>query len=81
VGFVLEEERRGSWVSRKFGGEVIWPGVMAVRAGVRDSPFTVSLGVGVFREKTRLDIALTQHEVLGRTPYASISYKSSSLEK
>jgi hypothetical protein len=78
VEFVLEEERRGSWVSRKFGGEVAWPGVVAVRAGVSDAPFTVSLGVGVFRERARLDMALVQHEALGRTPYASISYRSKS---
>jgi hypothetical protein len=78
VGFVLEEERRGGWVSRKLGAEVAWPGMMAVRAGISDSPFTVSLGVGVLRERTQLDVAIVQHETLGKTPHVSISYRTPS---
>jgi hypothetical protein len=76
VVFVMEEDRRDGWVSRKVGGEISWPGVMAVRAGVSDSPFTVCLGVGVRTGKTRLDAALVEHEALGITPHATISYST-----
>jgi len=76
VVFVMEEDRRDGWVSRKVGGEISWPGVMAVRAGVSDSPFTVCLGVGVLTGKTRLDAALVEHEALGMTPHGTISYST-----
>jgi hypothetical protein len=75
--FVLEEERGGGWTSRKLGGEIGWPGVLAIRAGVSDSPFTVSIGVGVVRGPTALDMAVVQHETLGTTPHVSVSYCTS----
>ena len=76
VSFLVEEERAGGWISRKLGGEVAWLDVIRLRAGVSDSPFTLSFGIGIWKGRTALDLAAVEHETLGLTPHGSISYSS-----
>lgn len=71
------EEHRYSHVStRRLGAELRLLCGVALRGGMTDSPHTVSLGIGAGRDKTFFDLAVAQHEVLGVTPYLTISYNT-----
>jgi hypothetical protein len=76
ASFVLEEERRSAGALTRFGGEMKLAEVVALRTGFTCSPFTVSIGLGMGIAATGFDLSLVQHEALGATPYATVSYRS-----
>lgn len=77
LSVAVEEERRARLSVRRFGGELDVAGGVSLRAGVSGPPITLCLGLGVTRANTTLSLALAQHEVLGPTPYVTVSYGGS----
>jgi hypothetical protein len=71
---VFEEERLGGWPVRRLGGETCLTDFVILRAGVADDPVVVGFGLGLRARGADLSVAVTQHEVLGATPYVTISY-------
>jgi hypothetical protein len=71
----VEEERRDTGAVRRFGGEIDLTETIAVRSGLAGPPAVVSLGAGVRTGRVNFDFAVTQHEVLGATPYVTVSYR------
>jgi hypothetical protein len=77
VSVIFEDERHNRRSVRRFGGEMDLTGDVAVRSGVSSPPLSISFGVGLTVRGTGLSLAVVQHEVLGATPYATISYGGS----
>lgn len=74
VSVAAEEERRSGWTLRRFGGETYVGGGLSLRAGVACPPAIVSLGVMLQAKGIGLSLAVSQHEVLGATPYVTLTY-------
>jgi hypothetical protein len=74
VSVAVEEERRGGWTLRRFGGEACVGGGLSIRAGVAGPPAVIGLGIGLKARHVEVSLAVTQHEVLGATPCVTIAY-------
>ena len=70
----FEDERRNRRSVRRFGGEMNLPGDVTARAGFSSPPLNISFGIGLAIRGTGVSVAVVQHEVLGATPYATISF-------
>ncbi|MBN1989800.1 MAG: hypothetical protein JW783_10420 [Bacteroidales bacterium] len=59
----------------KFGVEFLPIDALALRIGVSSEPVSLSFGLGYTFKRVCFDLAFSHHEVLGYTPFVSVSYR------
>ncbi len=59
----------------KFGVEFLPIDALALRIGVSSQPVSLSFGLGYTFKRVCFDLAFSHHEVLGYTPFVSVSYR------
>lgn len=59
----------------KFGVEFLPIDALALRIGVSSQPVALSFGLGYTFKRVCFDLAFSHHEVLGYTPFVSVSYR------